>query len=76
MKPLLEILVSPLWPRVGVVGIAVRGVPGDVGGLASGAELIECAPRLCVCDCKRIGNDSALRVFVKVMDTEKGSPAK
>lgn len=28
-------------------GIAVRGVTGDVGGRARGAELMECAARLC-----------------------------
>ena len=50
MKPFLTILVPPLFTRVGAAGTAVRGVPGDVGGLARGAELMECAPRLCVCD--------------------------
>ena len=46
MNPFLVILTPPFCPRVGTIGTAVRGVPGDVGGLARGAELIECAPRL------------------------------
>lgn len=76
MNPFLAILTPPFCPRVGVIGTAVRGVPGDVGGLARGAELIEWAPRLCAWVWERLGSDSADRVFVKVMDTEKGSPAK
>jgi hypothetical protein len=52
-------------------------VPGDVGGLANGAELIECAPRLCVVRIAAVGGGGArCRVLVKVMRTEKGSPAK
>ena len=54
----------------------VLGVPGDVGGLARGAELIEWAARLCVCDTVRGGTESGVRVFVKVIVTENGSPAK
>ena len=50
MKPLLTILVTPLFVGADTVCTAVRGVPGDVGGLARGAELMECAPRLWVCD--------------------------
>ena len=52
-------------------------VPGDVGGLARGAELMECAPRLCVVRTAVVGGAGArCRVLVKVMRTEKGSPAK
>lgn len=58
----------------------VLGVPGDVGGLAIGAELIEWAPRLCVCDSDLWEAATAAlsgdRVFVKVIVTVKGSPAK
>lgn len=65
--------------RVGAAGNAVR-VPGDVGGRANGTELTECAPRLCVlaaeCDAEREDGISGVRVFVKVIVTEKGSPAK
>jgi len=50
-----------------------RGMPGEVGGLASGAELMEWAPRLCEFLTFR---DSGVRVLVKVIVTEKGSPAK
>lgn len=56
--------------------IALRGVPGDVGGRASGAELIECAPRLCVCGLALDGPTSGERAFVKVILTENVSPAK
>lgn len=58
-------------------GIMARGVPGDVGGLANGAELMECAARLCVCDeAVRGGGASGARVFVNVIRTVNGSPAK
>lgn len=73
MRPFLIGLSSPLRVCVGIAGAAVRGVPGEVGGRARGAELIEWAPRLCV------GLEvvaSGERVFVNVMFTEKGSPAK
>lgn len=54
-----------------------RGVPGDVGGLANGAELMECAARLCVCDeAVRGGGASGDLVFVNVIRTANGSPAK
>lgn len=58
-------------------GVGARGVRGEVGGLASGAELIECAARLCV-DMEGRGAFvvAGCRVFVKVTVTEKGSPAK
>lgn len=46
MSPFLAILTPPFCPRAGVIGTTLRGVPGDVGGLARGAELIEWAPRL------------------------------
>jgi hypothetical protein len=56
--------------------MALRGVPGEVGGRASGAELMECAPRLCVGAVTLEGPASDVRVFVNVIVTEKGSPAK
>lgn len=63
-----------LGVRVKVLGSAVAlGCPGDVGGLARGAELIECAPRLWVF----LGfGDSGVRVFVNVIVTVNSSPAK
>lgn len=61
-------------------GTAVRGVTGDVGGRARGTELIECAARLCACvlvDAVLLDDAlTAVRVFVKVTVTTKGSPAK
>lgn len=76
INPFLAILAPPLASCVGVGGSsAVRGVPGDVGGRARGAELTECAPRLCAC-LEGAEEDSGERVFVKVIVTEKGSPAK
>lgn len=62
----------------------MAGVPGDVGGRAIGAELIECAARLCEYEpdavrglrCAPGAPASGERVFVKVMVTAKGSPAK
>lgn len=51
------------------------GMPGDVGGLARGAELMEWAPRLCVLFLV-LGDDSGVRVFVNVIVTVNGSPAK
>lgn len=54
--------------------MGVRGVPGEVGGRASGAELIEWAPRLWVCGLD--GPESGDRVFLNVTVTENGSPAK
>ena len=64
-----------LVARKGITGTAVLGVPGDVGGLASGAELIEWAARVCV---KDRGEEDELgeRVLMNVMVTENGSPAK
>ena len=57
-----------------------RGVPGEVGGRERGAELILCAPRLCPSDDsgREEGPDVAdsERVFLNVIVTEKGSPAK
>lgn len=50
-----------------------RGTPGDVGGLARGAELIECTPRLCEL---LVFGDSGVRMFVNVIVTENCSPAK
>ena len=76
MSPFLAILAPPLFACVGIAGTGVRGVPGEVGGLASGAELMEWAPRLCVYDEVRTGKNSGLRVLVKVIVTENGSPAK
>ena len=51
------------------------GGTGDVGGRASGAELTECAARLC--DATRLLCVAAFgfRVFVNVIDTASGSPA-
>jgi hypothetical protein len=43
-----------------------------VGGLASGAEEMECAPRLWA----RAGLGSGAATLVKVTEAEKGSPAK
>lgn len=67
---------SPLCDLLGRLGTAVRGVPGDVGGRARGAELIEWAPRLCECVLGCEGPASGVRVFVNVIVTENGSPAK
>ena len=53
---------------------AERSRPGEVGGRARGAELTEWAPRLCVA--RWGGRDSEERVFVMVMFTDSGSPAK
>jgi hypothetical protein len=53
-----------------------RGGPGEVGGLASGAELMECDPRLCEFEFGLLETASGERVFVNVTLTEKGSPAK
>jgi len=55
---------------------ALRGVPGEVGGLARGAELMECEPRLCEYGLGLAETVSGDRVFVKVILTENGSPAK
>lgn len=74
MKPFRVIFIPRPSGRIGRTGNAVRGVPGDVGGLAIGAELIEWAPRLCEREVE--GKDSGLRVFVNVIVTAKGSPAK
>lgn len=57
-------------------GTAVRGVMGDVGGRASGAELMECAARLCECEADLLTGAFAVRMFVKVTVTAKLSPAK
>jgi hypothetical protein len=54
----------------------LRGVPGEVGGLARGAELMECEPRLCEYGLGLAETVSGDRVFVKVILTENGSPAK
>lgn len=70
----------------------IAGVPGLVGGRAIGALLIECAARLCPSDALTLrpparalvgppeggkgGGACGERVFVKVMVTLKGSPAK
>jgi hypothetical protein len=54
----------------------LRGVPGEVGGLARGAELMECEPRLCEYGLGLAEIVSGDRVFVKVILTENGSPAK
>lgn len=66
--------------RMGKAGIAERMVPGEVGGRAIGTELMECALRLCECvaecEAERGGTASGLRVLVKVIVTENGSPAK
>ena len=50
--------------------------PGEVGGRAIGTELMECALRLWVCEAERGVVASGVRVFVNVIVTEKGSPAK
>jgi hypothetical protein len=73
-SPFLTILSFPLDARVDVARTGVRGVPGDVGGRASGAELMECAAR--VCEYNLWGGDSGERVFVNVIVAENGSPAK
>ena len=52
----------------------VRGVPGEVGGRARGAELMEWDPRLC--ECGLDGPACGDRVLVKVIVTANGSPAK
>ena len=65
---------ASVFNRDGV--FALRGVPGDVGGRASGAELIEWAPRLCVCGLGLDGPASGECVLVNVIVTENGSPAK
>lgn len=54
----------------------MRGVPGDVGGRARGAELTECAPRLWAREDEGICVYDGDRVFVKVIVAAKGSPAK
>ena len=79
MRPLRpeDFLLSP-FVREGKTGTTVRGVPGEVGGRERGTELMEWAPRLCVWEDERgrAGGASGVRVFVKVIVTEKGSPAK
>jgi len=55
---------------------ALRGVPGDVGGRARGAELMECTPRLRLYELVLDGPASGERVLVNVIATENGSPAK
>ena len=78
MSPLRrEELLSPLAREVNT-GTTVRGVPGDVGGRDKGTELMECAPRRCVWEEDRgaAAGASGVRVLVKVIVTEKGSPAK
>lgn len=86
--PALVRPISPFLPGLpsllaccGICWTVVRGVlgvPGDVGGRARGAELIECAFRLCAWEWEmaRDGPGSGERVFVNVIVTEKGSPAK
>lgn len=59
----------------GATGVTL-GVPGEVGGRESGAELMECAPRLWPYTDGFEGPASAFRVFVNVIVTENGSPAK
>lgn len=58
-------------------GVTALGVRGDVGGLARGAELMECAARLCAFTEGR-GAAAVVggRVFVNVTVTANGSPAK
>jgi hypothetical protein len=46
MYPFLRGSSSTGFMRFADCVIALRGVPGDVGGRANGAELMECAPRL------------------------------
>ena len=58
--------------ETGVTAVG-RGIPGEVGGLARGAELMEWTPRLC--EFLTFG-DSGVRIFVKVIVTENCSPAK
>lgn len=57
---------------------AVRGVPGEVGGRARGAELMLWDARLWVCDWDPEEGHGVCtgRVFVIVIDTENVSPAK
>lgn len=55
----------------GMGGTAVRGVPGDVGRRARGAELTKRVPRLCAQENKGIGADEGARVFVNVIVTTK-----
>ena len=80
MTPFLSYFFLPslLPSRTGgtIGGTAVLGVTGDVGGRASGAELIECTARLWVCESVRFAEGVGLRVFVNVTDIENGSPAK
>jgi hypothetical protein len=74
MNPFLTGTSSP-FGRGGMGVTRVRGVPGDVGGRARGAELIECAPRRW--EGREVdGVEEGVRVFVKVIVTENGSPAK
>ncbi len=56
----------------------LRGVPGEVGRGARGAELMECDARLCVCELGLLDPPASGvdRVLVNVTLTEKGSPAK
>lgn len=63
---------------VGGIPVDGLGIPGDVGGLASGAELMEWEPRLCVLLLLLLLalGDSGVRVFVNVIVTVNGSPAK
>lgn len=82
VRPMRPFLVGLLLSRLGrgkgdcTAVRGVLGVPGDVGGREMGAELMEWAFLRCVCDIAREGPGSGERVFVKVMVTEKGSPAK
>jgi hypothetical protein len=74
MRPFLVAGSFPLGARVGIAVAGVRGVPGDVGGRESGAELMEWDARVWEKDLG--GGASGKRVFVKVIVTENCSPAK
>jgi len=79
-KPTIPLL-SRLFPAPPLVegcntGTAVLGVTGDVGGLANGAELMECEPRLCEAESVRFTASLLDLRFVNVISTENCSPAK
>lgn len=76
MRPFLVSATVGSELRVGTAGSAVLSKPGEVGGRAIGTELMECALRLWVCEAERGVVASGVRVFVNVIVTEKGSPAK
>jgi hypothetical protein len=75
-SPFLTGVSSIVRERVGNAETGVVGMPGEVGGRAKGAELIEWAPRLWEWGADLVGAGSEVLVLVKVMVTENDSPAK